>query len=140
MVEGIARWNLALAEWLYGRLAEAEGGFSSIISRWRAVGERGLGAVMRDHLGQVQRAQGRLDAAHNTYEQTLAINAHSGGPAMPAAGAGHVGLAELAYERNELDTSPAARHRGHPAVPPVRLLPAAGCGPGDFGVDPAGHR
>ena len=108
MVEGIARWNLALAEWLCGRPAEAERGFSSIISRWRAVGERGLGAVMRDHLGQVQRAQGRLDAAHGTYERTLAINATPGGPAMPAAGAGHVGLAEMAYERNQLDT--AMRH------------------------------
>ena len=108
MVASVARWNLALAEWLRGRLAEAERGLSSTISQWQAVGERGLGAVMRHHLGQVQRAQGRLDAAHGTYQQTLDIAAPSGGPAMPGAGAAHVGLAEVAYERNELDI--ALRH------------------------------
>jgi ATP/maltotriose-dependent transcriptional regulator MalT len=58
MLESIARWNLALADWLRGRLAEAECGLLSTISRWPAVGERGLGAVMLDHLGQVQLAQG----------------------------------------------------------------------------------
>jgi LuxR family maltose regulon positive regulatory protein len=103
MVASIARWNLALAEWLRGQLAEAERALSSTISEWRAVGERGLAAVMRDHLGQVQRAQGRLDAAHRTYREALAITAPPGGPAMPGAGAAHVGLAEVAYERNEFD-------------------------------------
>ena len=108
MVASIARWNLALAEWLRGRLAEAERALLSTISEWRAVGERGLAAVMRDHLGQVHRAQGRLDAAHGTYREALAITAPPGGPAMPGAGAAHVGLAKVAYERNELDT--ALRH------------------------------
>jgi LuxR family maltose regulon positive regulatory protein len=105
MVASIARWNLALAEWLRGRLAEAEGALSSTISEWRAVGERGLAAVMRDHLGQIQRAQGRLDAARGTYQAALAITAPPDGPAMPGAGAAHVGLAEVAYERNEFDTA-----------------------------------
>jgi LuxR family maltose regulon positive regulatory protein len=108
MVASIARWNLALAEWLRGRLAEAEGALSSTIFEWRAVGERGLAAVMRDHLGQVQRAQGRLDAAHGTYQEALSSTAPPGGLAMPGAGAAHVGLAEVAYERNELET--ALRH------------------------------
>jgi LuxR family transcriptional regulator, maltose regulon positive regulatory protein len=108
MLESIARWNLALAEWLHGRLAEAECALRLTISRWRAVGEPGLAAVMRDHLGQVQRAQGRLEAAHGTYQQTLAITAPPGGPATPGAGAAHVGLAEVAYQRNELDS--ALRH------------------------------
>ena len=108
MLESIARWNLALAEWLRGQLAEAERALSLTTSQWRALGEPGLAAVMRDHLGQVQRAQGRLDAAHDTYQRTLAITAPPGGPAMPGAGAGHVGLAEVAYQRNELDS--ALRH------------------------------
>src|SRR6266566_2954151 len=105
MVASIARWNLALAEWLRGQLAEAERALSSTISEWRAVGERGLAAVMRDHLGQIQRAQGRLDAAHGTYQEALAITAPPDGPAMPGAGAAYVGLAEVAYERNEFDTA-----------------------------------
>jgi LuxR family transcriptional regulator, maltose regulon positive regulatory protein len=105
MLESIARWNLALAEWLRGRLAEAERGLSSTVSRWPPVGERGLGAVMRDHLGQVQLAQGRLDTAHSTYQRTLAIATSAGGPILPAAGVGHVGLATVAYQRGELDTA-----------------------------------
>ena len=107
MVESVARWNLALAEWLRGRLAVAEDGLSSPVAQ-RRVGERGLAVVMRDHLAQVQRARGRLDAAHGTYERTLAMTAPPGGPSMPGAGAAHVGLAEVAYQRNDLDT--ALRH------------------------------
>jgi len=108
VLTSVAHWNLGLAEWLCGRLAAAERVLSSTSSLWRETGERGLGAVMRDHLGQVQRARGRLDAAVGTYQGTLAVTAPPGGPATPGAGAAHVGLAEVAYERNELDT--ALRH------------------------------
>ena len=108
MQHSVARWNLALAEWERGRLAEAERGLLATMSQWEVVGVNALGAVLRDHLGQVQRAQGRLDAAHSTYQQTLASAAPPGGPAMPAAGIAHVGLAEVAYQRNELVT--AQRH------------------------------
>jgi len=47
-------------------------------------------------LGQVQRAQGRLDAALGIYRQALDITAPPGRPALPAAGIGYVGLAEVA--------------------------------------------
>ena len=105
MLKSVAQWNLGLAEWLRGRLAEAERALSSTSSQWREIGERGLGVVMHDHLGKVQRARGRLDAAIGTYQRTLVVTAPPGGPAMPGAGAAHVGLAEVAYERNELDTA-----------------------------------
>ena len=105
MAQSVARWNQALAEWLRGRPGEAERVLTSTSSQWRAAGDRGLIAVMRDHLGQVQRAQGRLNAAHDTYQETLMITAPAGSPALPGAGAAHVGLAELAYERNLLDTA-----------------------------------
>jgi LuxR family maltose regulon positive regulatory protein len=59
-------------------------------------------------LGQVQRAQGRLDAALGTYQQALEATAPPGRPALPAAGFAYVGLAEVAYQRDELDT--ALRH------------------------------
>ncbi|MGN6172757.1 MAG: LuxR C-terminal-related transcriptional regulator, partial [Streptosporangiaceae bacterium] len=105
MVESVAHWNLALAKWLRGQPAEAERALSRTVSQWQAIGEPGLGAVMRDHLAQVQRAQGRLDAALGTYQQMLAITAPPGGPALPGAGAAHVGLAEVAYQRNDLDAA-----------------------------------
>ena len=75
-------------------------------------------------LGQVQRAQGRLDAAAGTYRQALEVTAAPGRPALPAAGIAYVGLAEVAYQRNELDT--ALRHvtEGIGAVPPARTSPS----------------
>jgi LuxR family maltose regulon positive regulatory protein len=58
------------------------------------------------HLGQVQRAQGHLGAALATYQEALeAVAGDPGQPAMPATGVAHVGLAEVAYERDELDAA-----------------------------------
>ena len=62
----------------------------------------------RYQLGQVQRAQGRLDAAIRTCEQVLESTAPPGRPRPPAAGPAYAGLAEVAYQRNELDS--ALRH------------------------------
>ena len=45
-------------------------------------------------LGLVQRAQGRLDAAAGAYRL-----------ALPVAGIGYAGLAEVAYQRDELDAA-----------------------------------
>ena len=59
-------------------------------------------------LSQVQRAQGRLDAAALACRQALEITAPPGRPPLPAAGPAYVGLAEVAYQRNELDA--ALRH------------------------------
>jgi LuxR family maltose regulon positive regulatory protein len=108
MLESVTRAQLALAEWLRGRLAEAEQGFASSITTWWAAGERGLAASGCHLLGQVQRGQGRLDAARRTYRQALEMTAGPGQPAPPVAGIGHVGLAEVAYQRNEFDA--ALRH------------------------------
>jgi LuxR family maltose regulon positive regulatory protein len=98
----------ALAEWLRGRLADAERGFAAIVTGWHTAGERPLAASACHFLGQVQRAQGRLDAALATYQQALEITAPPGQAAIPAAGIGYVGMAEVAYQRGELDA--ALRH------------------------------
>jgi LuxR family maltose regulon positive regulatory protein len=95
----------ALAEWLRGRLADAERGFAAIVAGWQAAGERPLAASACHFLGQVQRAQGRLDAALGTYQQALEITALPGQAAVPAAGIGYVGMAEVAYQRGELDAA-----------------------------------
>jgi len=105
MLDFITQGHVAVALWLRGRLAEAERAFASSISGWRTVGQPTLIAWGGYHLGQVQRAQGRLDAALGTYEQVLEVNAPPGRPAVPAAGIGYVGLAEVAYQRGELDTA-----------------------------------
>ena len=96
---------LAVAAWLRGRLTEAERAFESSIAGWRAAGQPTFTAYAGYQLGQIQRAQGRLDAAARTCRQTLEITAPPGSPDLPAAGVALVGLAEIAYQRNELDTA-----------------------------------
>ena len=74
------------------------------IAGWRAAGEPTLTAWGYHHLGQLQRAQGRLEAALGTYRQVLEVAATPDGP-LPAAAIGHVGMAEVAYQRNQLQVA-----------------------------------
>jgi len=118
------RWNQAGVHWLDGRLGPAERGLAEVLAELRAAGEavRPLGGeptqvfraveggaeffagflAMRVcyDLGQVQRAQGNLDAALATYRQALEGASQSSQP--PHLGLAHVGLAQILYERNEL--------------------------------------
>ena len=82
---------------------EAERAFASSTAGWQAAGQPALTAWHRVQLAQVQRALGRLDAAVQTYEQALEAIAMPGRPLPPTAGPVYLGLAEVAYQRNELD-------------------------------------
>ncbi len=108
MLDFVIRRYLATSEWLRGRLAEAELAFVTRIARWREAGRLALAAWNEYELSQVQRGQGRLDAAARTCEQALAFAATPGQAAPLAAGPAYVGLAEVAYQRNDLDL--ALRH------------------------------
>ncbi|MBO0807252.1 MAG: helix-turn-helix transcriptional regulator [Actinobacteria bacterium] len=103
-----ARWQMAVAEWLRGHLEEADRAFAAVIARCREAGDRGLAAASCHLLGQVQQARGRLDVSLGTYQQTLEITAPPSRPALGAAGIAYVGMAEVAYQRNDLDA--ALRH------------------------------
>ena len=105
LLSSTARGFLAVAEWLRGRLAQAERSFASSIAGWQAAGQPALTAWHRYQLAQVQQANGRLDAAAQTYEQALKATAMPGRPPAPAVGLAYVGLAEVAYQRNELDSA-----------------------------------
>jgi LuxR family maltose regulon positive regulatory protein len=105
LLSSTARGFLAMAEWLRGRLAEAERAFAPSIAEGQAAGQPTLTAWHRNQLAQVQRAQGRLDTAIQTYEQTLRATAVPGRPPAPTLGLVYVGLAEVAYQRNELDSA-----------------------------------
>ena len=108
LLRSTARGFLAVAEWLHRRLARAERAFVSGIAGWRSVGQATVAAWGDYQLGQVQRGRGRLDAAVLTCQQALQATAGSGGMPLPASGPAHVGLGEVAYQRNELDL--ALRH------------------------------
>ena len=98
---------LAVAQRLRGQLAEAERGFASSIAGWQAAAQPTVTAWSCHDLSQVQRAQGRLDAAVSTCQQALEITTPAW-PAPPTAGPAHVELAEVAFQRNDLDA--ALRH------------------------------
>jgi LuxR family transcriptional regulator, maltose regulon positive regulatory protein len=108
MLESLAQERMAVADWLRGKLPEAEDAIALRVSRFLAAGESTLVAWECYYLGLIQRAQGRLDAARRTYQHVLEITSPPGRPPVPASGAAFVGLAELAYQRGELDA--AARH------------------------------
>ncbi len=101
VMRSFVRWNLAGADWLRGRLGPAERDLTEALAERRAAGEGFLAMRVCYDLGQVQRAQGRLDAALATYRQALET-AGEGSSEQPHLGMAHVGLAEVLYERDEL--------------------------------------
>jgi LuxR family transcriptional regulator, maltose regulon positive regulatory protein len=108
LLTSMCQLELALADRLRGRLDDAERGFTASIAGWRAAGQRGWAVSVCDYLGQVHLAQGRLDAALGTYQLALEIAAGPGQLALPAAGIACTGMAEVEYQRGELDA--ALRH------------------------------
>jgi LuxR family maltose regulon positive regulatory protein len=112
ILRSVAQVQLAVAGWLDGRLDEAERAFAQGIAGRRAAGLPTWGAWASYELGQVQHAQGRLDAAARTCEQALEAAARTGQPPSPAAGPAYVGLAEVAYQRNELGSALDDAERG----------------------------
>jgi LuxR family maltose regulon positive regulatory protein len=105
MLDSLARWQLAVAEWLRGQVAAAERAFAARITAWWSVGEPTMAAQGCHLLGRVQRAQGRLDAAVGTYQQVLEMTGPPGRPTLPVAGIAYVGLAEVTYQRGDLDAA-----------------------------------
>jgi LuxR family maltose regulon positive regulatory protein len=108
MLNSVCQLELALADWLRGRLDDAERGFAASIAGWRAAGQRGLAAAVCNLLGHVQLAQGRLDAVLATYQMALEITTPPGEPTLPAAGIAYAGMAKVEYQRGELEA--ALRH------------------------------
>ena len=137
LLRSMVAWNLAVAEWLRGRLEPAEHALAEVVAERQAAGEGYLAMRVCYDLGQVQRAQGRLDAALATYRRGLEP-ANETGSQLSAAGIMHVGLAEVLYEQDELARRPRSRDPRRRAVPAARLHPAAGHRPCHPGPDPAG--
>ena len=124
LMRSFVRWNRAVADWLGGRLGPAERGLAEVLADRRAADEavRRIGGEPTEvlhaveggaeffagflamrvcyDLGEVQRAQGNLDAALATYRQALETAGESSQTAHT--GLAHVGLAQVLYERNEL--------------------------------------
>jgi LuxR family transcriptional regulator, maltose regulon positive regulatory protein len=105
-----ARYSLAVADWLRGRLADAEQALAGLAAEQLPAGARYLAQLYHD-LGQVQRARGHLGAALRTYERALELASQAGRP-LPPAGIAHVAMTEVLYERGELDAALAHATQG----------------------------
>ncbi|HET6748274.1 MAG TPA: LuxR C-terminal-related transcriptional regulator [Actinomycetes bacterium] len=102
-------WNLAMGTLLQGRVGDAEAALGELAADPWAAGQHRYFAVRAHYvLAQVDRAQGRLDAALRRCQRALELA--SGAAARPAVmvGVAHVGLAEVLREQGELDA--ALRH------------------------------
>ena len=131
---------LAMAEWLRGRLAEAERAFVSSLAGWQAAGQPTLTAWDRVPARPGPAGPGPPGRGH----PDLRAGAGSHRRARPAAAADRrprlrgPGRGGLPAERTR--QRPPVCHRGHRAEPPVPLRAHRWPRPGDAGVDPAGHR
>jgi LuxR family maltose regulon positive regulatory protein len=97
------RWNLAQADWLRGRLAEAERAFADIVADGREASESHLMLTAGSVLGRIQHAQGRLEVAFRTYQEGLEFATRTGPSVGLSTAVAHVGMAEVFYERNQLE-------------------------------------
>ena len=107
MLGAIARFQLGVAGWLRGELDEAERAFALHIDDLEDT-QPTVAAWASHELGRMLRDQGRLGEAVATYRRTLGFTARPRRPVLPAAGIAHVGLAEIQFERNDLED--AERH------------------------------
>jgi LuxR family transcriptional regulator, maltose regulon positive regulatory protein len=105
LLTSLGQLELALAERLRGRLDDAERGFAASLAGWRAAGERGSAVSTYELLARVHLARGRLDVALGTFQRALEIAAEPGHPALPVAGIACAGMAEVEYQRNEVNAA-----------------------------------
>ncbi|HEV2258097.1 MAG TPA: LuxR C-terminal-related transcriptional regulator, partial [Streptosporangiaceae bacterium] len=107
VMRSFVRWNQAVADWLGGRLGAAVRGLAEVLADRRAAGAAFFAGFLPMRawydLGEVQRARGDLDAALATCWQALEVVGEGGRAALT--GPAHVGLAQVLYERNELDAA-----------------------------------
>ena len=110
LLSAAAHGRLAVAESAARiELVEAERAFAaSVTVSWHETGQLTTTAWGWYELALIQRAQGRLDAAALTCQQALDALGHVAGRRGQAAVPSYAALAEIAYQRDELDL--ALRH------------------------------
>jgi LuxR family maltose regulon positive regulatory protein len=115
----IAQLHLATAPWMRGAVDAAVQALATNIEGWRALGEPGRVAFACHYLARAHRTRGDLDAAAVAYRAALSIEDGHAAAGPPSAGVAHIGLAEIAYQRNDLDE---ARQHLEPGIAACRQL------------------
>jgi LuxR family maltose regulon positive regulatory protein len=103
MLDGLTRTLLGKAERLSGRLEDAERTLSHVLERSDPASQPALVAWTSHLLGQVQQARGDLHGAGQTYRKASELTPASRQPASLAGAIVNLGLAEVAYQRDELE-------------------------------------
>ena len=98
---------LAIANQLRGHIAEAENSLEAAVADQHTAAGRYLAVNIACDLGRVRQSQGDLDGALRAYQQAREISTEAG-PPLPLAGMVYLGMADVFYERDDLDA--AARH------------------------------
>jgi LuxR family maltose regulon positive regulatory protein len=105
LLNAFCQLELAVADRLRGRLDDAERGFAASVTSLVAAGARGLAAAVCGYLTEIQMCQGRLDAVLATCQLALKITTPPGEPPSPAAGIAYVAMADVYYQRGDLDAA-----------------------------------
>lgn len=101
----LARWFLVLADWMDGRVAGAESEFAAMLAEGRSAPDPHPLMTSSWLLGRVQRSRGELGAALRTYQAGLRFATVGGRRSSFNAAEAHIGIAQVRYERNELDAA-----------------------------------
>jgi LuxR family transcriptional regulator, maltose regulon positive regulatory protein len=98
-----ARWLLVVAEWMRGHLPETEPAFAELLAQARAAPAACPLLSSCYMLGLVQQARGKLDAALGTYREGLRLATEGGRFSPYHAGEAHVGIAQVLYQRDQVE-------------------------------------
>ena len=98
-----ARWLLALADWLAGRVEQAEPALAEVLAEGRATPGHHPLLSSCSTLGRAQRARGRLTAVLQTFQEGLQFATQGAQPSTLHAAEAHIGLGQVLYEHNQLD-------------------------------------
>jgi LuxR family transcriptional regulator, maltose regulon positive regulatory protein len=98
-----ARSLVVSADWMRGRVADLEAAFAELLAEGRATPAPYPVLSSCFMLGLVQQTQGKLGAALRTYREGLRLATESGRFSVYHAGEAHVGIAQVLYQRNQLE-------------------------------------
>ena len=99
-----ARWlSDGGADWMRGKLARAERVAAEMLAEGRAADDADPLMTSCYSLAGVQRARGELGAALRTFRESLRLATEDGRVSPFHACEAHVGIAQVLYERNQLD-------------------------------------
>jgi LuxR family maltose regulon positive regulatory protein len=105
LLASAVRLHLRTTELGLGELRNAEGDVRAAIAAFETAGQVYLALRGIEMLGHIQRAQGHLGSALETYRWGLEMALASGRLPPPSTGIAYAGLAEVAYQCGQLDVA-----------------------------------